>query len=607
MSLNTAIIPGSLVNSAPALVAEALRSLVSDNMNDQARQVFKRYRQVQPESYDLVMLYADILLNADQLDEAEILLEEELRKNPDRFELLFRIARLDENRGEYINAYDLYRQAEMLAATAEQKKEANAALLSIRGNIRSEVTFKPDSYTVMLSGNKRPLNMQYNFERLMKRRDLLKAILMSIDPAADTVLEIECDGGIIARNLHAHGFSAEGTSADLTDLLLTMGLEYVNMLINVDDSNPNYHNMAINQKSIQSLGRSDVILFLPVGMSWFEGKNKADVYQILREIAAKAGSQFFFYLPPEWIHNNALDSNLKLLKCRLANSPDTIEPLVCFENSDGGILYLVDHRQKCGKSGRSTVLPHGLEVISNRSNIFAVDTAKCRSLNGFGFTHESWNHFRATLEEISLNPGQPYKDSTLKRFYDLFQPRNRQEHLFGKEVTNLYPLDQGWTLHPWLASGNRLINPGSSPVTRVNGNHHYGPNSEAFGKAEYERLKITFDLISKNGYLPEIFPDGYVRGFFLKDGGDYRFIVLEGQHRMATIGLLAIPVIKARFKPGFDLVVDLEDIENWPQVKNGLYSVALAEKVFRYYFEEDGRRKAQMLGLLEATNALTGQ
>ena len=67
---------------------------------------------------------------------------------------------------------------------------------------------------------------------------------------------------------------------------------------------------------------------------------------------------------------------------------------------------------------------------------------------------------------------------------------------------------------------------------------------------------------------------------------------------MAATGLLGYEVIKARFNQEFLPVVDIAELESWPQVKSGLYEKKVAEKVFYYYFEENGPKKAKALGLL---------
>jgi tetratricopeptide (TPR) repeat protein len=607
MSFNTAIIPGSLVNSEPAIVAEALRSLVQDNMTDQARQVFYRYRQAREDDRELALLYADILLKAGELAEAESLLERELQKNPDHFALLFRIGRLDEMRGAYINAHDLFRRAELLAVGVDEKREVQQALERVKDKIRSEVIFKPDTFLIKLEGNLNPLNLQYQMPQLIRRRELLEALLTEIDPRAKSILEIECDAGVVTRNLAVHGFKVEGTAAEMADLVLSMGFEYVEMLRKAGNLSPDYRCIDFDTVAAGRLDKYDIILVLPTRLNWYRERGAAGAAAVFKQLVARSKRQLFFYLPANSDHREETAAIAESLLAEFALCPGLFaEPVLCFENSAGDQLYRINQRQ-AGEGDRSKILPFGLAAVGSRSTVLEVEVDRCRSLNGFAFTGSGWNHFTALLEEILSKPNLAYEDSILKLFFDRFQPESRQAQLYGATAEKLPPLDRGFTLLPWVDTKNRRFNPVESPVLHTGGNPHYGPNSIEFGNHVCKRLLANYTLLKQYGYLPEIFPDGYIQGYLLKDGSDYRFYVNEGQHRMAAVGLLGLKTIKARFNPDFLPVVDLKNIKQWPQVRRGLYSEAVAAKVFHYYFEEDGRRKAQMLGLLEATNALPGQ
>ena len=67
---------------------------------------------------------------------------------------------------------------------------------------------------------------------------------------------------------------------------------------------------------------------------------------------------------------------------------------------------------------------------------------------------------------------------------------------------------------------------------------------------------------------------------------DYRFVVTEGQHRMACLAALGYDRIRCRFsgEAHYPQVVALEDSKNWPQVSNGVYSRSLGTKVFYRFF-----------------------
>jgi len=596
LAYNTAIYHRKVEEQAPEVVARTLQSLIRENLVSEARQVYIDYARRRPDNPGIAMLYADVLINAGELAEAERVLEGELKKNTGYYPLLFRVARLDEERGQNLNAFDLYRQAEAQAETAEQKREVRAALARVKKNIHSEVFFRTNSYTIKLEGNPAPLNLQYNLGQLIKRKHLLDAILGNLDERAKSVLEIECDAGIISRNLAAHGFKVQGQAAEMSDLLLAMGFDYVEMVRSAEFPTPDYYCLDIDETTLDHLEKMDVIMVLPPRPAWYKKRGASRSAKLLKMLFNKTKRQLFFYIPPDPKKTGGQALERKILAALNGDRGISAAPVPCFADDQEGQLYRIDQKQAVS-GGIAKNLPAGLMVQSSRSSIFEIALEYCRSLNGFGYGSGGWNHFTAVLEEMLNSPGFRYSGSVLERFYEYYQPANRKEQLFGAENASLAPLNRGWTILPWVKTKNRLVNPAESPVLRLGGNPHYGPNSKQFGEQECKKLMTSYTLIKKFGYLPEIYPDGYIQGYFLKDGPDYRFQVNEGQHRMAVLGLLGYKTVKAKFNPEFMPVVDLKNIAQWPQVKSGLYTKELAEKVFRYYFEEDGRRKAKDLGL----------
>ncbi len=599
MTYNTAIIPGSIDQQSPEVVAEALRSLVDDNLTAEAREVFKRYNNMQPKNQHLVAIYADILIKSGRLAEAERLLESEIDEQGELFSLLLRLGQIDEAHGQNLNAFDLYQRCEELAGSVEEKQQAEVMVIRVKSKIKNELYFKSGAYLVVLEGNQKPLKLQYDLGSLKQRKDLLDVLLSEIDPRSKSILEVECDAGIIIRNLAGHGFKTDGTASDMTSVLLAIGYDYVERLRKKDINAPGYYNYEFSPRRANALDKRDVIMVLPKSKQYYEDKGEEGAAALLVSLAARAKRQLFFYIPPGPVNLAECELSRGVLKRLKEDQSLPSKPVLCFEGGDGGRLYRINQRQ-ASAGDRARLLPTALTVQDSRSSIFEVEVDKCRSLNGFSFAKTGWNHFTAVLKESLADPKLTYEKSTLKKFYDRFQPANRQEHFFGSSGPGNYiePLDRGWTLLPWAETKNRTVNPNKSPTLQSGGNPHYGPNSDEFGIEQARRLVTTYALIKENGYLPEIFPDGYVQGYLLKDGDDYRFYVNEGQHRMAAIGLLGYKTIKVKFNPDFIPVVDIKQIKDCPQVRRGLYSKETAEKVFRYYFEEDGRRKARELGLL---------
>ncbi len=577
---------------------KVIEALKQGSSRTEARQLLDSTISSNRHNPELLAGIADLLLKAGEVGEAESLLEWGLKENPDSYHLLVNLGCLDEKRGQVISAYDLIQRAEFLAETGKQKKNVHYLLARVKSKIKSGYEYKEQAYRFRLKGNGKPITLDYDLNQLARRKVLFDVILSKIDPGAKTVYEIECDVGIIAKNLTDHGFKVEATSSEMSDIVLSMGFEYGEMLRKLGRPSPLYNQLDINLDTAASTIKKDVIMVMPALSRWYTDRDAGELIVLLKQLIARAKKQFFFYFPPQIATGSDKGLGDHILYALQGSGIKNTDPRLCSDNEGVGKLYCIELTHAEGKGNLSRVLPKGLKAAGSRSDIFEVEVEKCRSLNGFGFNANGWNHFNALLEQLSENQDLEYDKCILKTFYERFQPTNRQEHFFGLNSVDMPPLNKGWTIFPWMESTNRVLNPVKSPVSRPGGNHHYGPNSDDFGKREQRKLLQTKLLVERFGYLPEIFPDGYVLGYFLKDKDDYRFMVCEGQHRMAAVGALGCEEIKAKFAPDNIPVVDIAKIKQWPQVKQELYSLAVAEKVFYYFFEEDGRRKAKQLGLI---------
>jgi hypothetical protein len=199
--------------------------------------------------------------------------------------------------------------------------------------------------------------------------------------------------------------------------------------------------------------------------------------------------------------------------------------------------------------------------------------------------------------EIMKNPNITYEDSILKKYYSIFHPINTQEIFFGDSDHEIVPLNQGFVSMPWLKITTQILK--KRLETRRGGNHFFGPNTDEFGQLELKRLKRVFEQIKNNGYEPEIYPDGFVIGYMLQDKDDYRFIVSEGQHRMAVLAALGYKKILCKFHQQslYPKVVKYNNLTKWSGVKEKKYSKQNAQKLFNRFFELDGSERACKLGL----------
>lgn len=572
----------------------AIQELVRQGRLEEARRALQEYMREYPRDIDVFTLTGVILLLEDRLEEAERALLQGLEREPNHCDLLFNLGYLDEQRQEYVSALDLYKRAEVAAASREQEDDIARAVHRVSENIRGQTVFKEDGYVIALQGNSKPVVLQYNLPRLVARKELLDAVIRNLDAGTRSILEVECPQWLLPKNLSDLGFQVQAWAPELQTILQALAVEFQEKLRALGTPPPRYYVAALDAGNADRVPESDTILLLPRDQGWYQERGLEAAGRILAALARRARRQLFFLVPGGEAAEDGKGDLPPELQGELA--PGRF-PQTCWTGPDGSRLLRLDTVAGLDPDPEA-IIPSGLEAARGRAPVFEVEVARCRDLNGWAYTGKGWNHFVALLRQLEEQPDLEYRDSVLRDFYRRFTPGNRQEQLFPEEERELPPLSQGWTLHPWVDSRGVMTNPRESPTTRPGGNHHYGPNSDEFGEREFKQIKQTFRLIQQYGYQPEVFPDGHIQGHFLRKGGDYRFLVNEGQHRMAAVAALGYRVIRCKHNPRFDRVVDFKQLVRWPQVKSGLYSRQLAERVFRHYFESDGRRQAERLGML---------
>lgn len=246
-------------------------------------------------------------------------------------------------------------------------------------------------------------------------------------------------------------------------------------------------------------------------------------------------------------------------------------------------------------------------VYSQKDVIFEVPVEKCVANYQFSFGPRGWHPFVKTLRQWAGDSSLTYADSLLFRYYEEHRPR-RLWDVFFERAGEDDPLhesglktvcaDAYLAPNPWEERLNRIR--GEGPFNSSHGVQVHGPVSTAKGEWEFLRLVGVYRSIQSKGYRPTSDSDGEIRGYFLRMGGDYRFFVRAGLHRMAALAALDYARVRVKFKANFPRAVDLADIEHWPLVRNGFIEKPVATRIFCRYFTDDGTGKAQNLGLLSS-------
>ena len=106
----------------------------------------------------------------------------------------------------------------------------------------------------------------------------------------------------------------------------------------------------------------------------------------------------------------------------------------------------------------------------------------------------------------------------------------------------------------------------------------------------FQKIKNIIKNVIEFGYLPT--SQDILKGYFLKKGFEYRFIVLQGCHRLASLKAFHTKnPLKFKYIPvTFDLfrsdmkIASKENMKSWPAVKSGSINLLDAQEIIDSYF-----------------------
>ena len=205
---------------------------------------------------------------------------------------------------------------------------------------------------------------------------------------------------------------------------------------------------------------------------------------------------------------------------------------------------------------------------------FQIPIEKVVTIFGYHFNNGS-NHIKETLEAYDKNPHISYRETPLYSFLKDFSPTYLKDYIKGVEC-DLPIFD-----FPW----GELI----SGMTNKNMSHSRfcGPSTDEFIQEEYNRIIHLYHKLKKEGYKPKSVPGGTSAGTFMIDNDwKYRFIVLQGNHRVPILQHLGYKYLCVSIYPFYIRpYVLFKSLQSWENVKNDKCSVRDAETVFNFYFK----------------------
>jgi len=559
---------------------EQIIQFFEQDMLDVANTLMEQYTKLAPNYFERYSLEAMLRVGEGNLEGAKTILKEGITEHPLNFDLLYNLGFVYEQKEAILESYQLYMKARYVAEHPDEKTDVAEALKRLVPKMDGSVASEEGKISTILRAGEITMKVSSKMDDLLKRKELLRAIETKIDRDYTTVLEIGFLDGIISKNLNYFGYKVTGVDPVNQNVLNVIAREWHDNLLGAEQDVAKFYSEPINLEWVERTPEFDVVIAVNGNNLETFSSDGEDQVEILVALLEKAQKQLILRVAPE-------QSGTEFLK-------DELVRLVEQQGYELEVIYTGQNKndenfEVCLVNKVPNLkpfsVPKGVGIVGSKSTIFEVKLSKCLDLYGSAYLDDA-HHFTEVLKQYEENNELEYNDSVLKAYYDQFQPKNLEEALFI-EKDRAPILNKGWIGYPWFWNKQmKVIFNKEHNETRPGGIHHFGPNTEEFGAGELKRLIPLYKIFKEQGYQPELFFDGYISGHFLIKGDDYRFIVTEGQHRVACLAALGYDTIRCRFssEPQYPKVVRWQDVKKWPQVANGVYSRNLALRIFERFF-----------------------
>lgn len=221
---------------------------------------------------------------------------------------------------------------------------------------------------------------------------------------------------------------------------------------------------------------------------------------------------------------------------------------------------------------------HNIEMP--KTDYFFVKSSYCLSSAAKYITHGNEPLYKTALELIK-NKKIDFKDSYIFKHYQNFKPRYYGELINLRKENKFYKLPVNYIFKPWA-----FTKPQSNILSGI-----YGPQDISIAEMRFYKIRNLILNILEKGYIPSY--SNLVSGYLFKRKSEYRFIVLQGWHRLAVLQALNknnpstfnfIPVKYDLHRINLKQAEFIEP-ENWPAVSAGHISLLDALEIANKFFD----------------------
>ncbi len=219
-----------------------------------------------------------------------------------------------------------------------------------------------------------------------------------------------------------------------------------------------------------------------------------------------------------------------------------------------------------------------IRFLSKKKFQKSISPSEAVTIFGENFSKHG-NHFIINfLNEYSLNNKIDYIESSLGKFHKQFCPKTTEEALGVSTKGNGLRLFN----YPWGVFGRQRSIKRKDPRN----SRFCGPSTEKFIIDEAKSIIKLYVKIKKDGYQPTKYPNSFIQGvWMIKKNGEKRFVVLQGNHRMAVLSYLGYKSIDVRCDMFPNKYIKEKDLNSWVNVKLNNVSSEKALEIFNSFFK----------------------
>ena len=226
---------------------------------------------------------------------------------------------------------------------------------------------------------------------------------------------------------------------------------------------------------------------------------------------------------------------------------------------------------------------------------FILPTSRLMNIHGYSAEPGGFFPLAATVRSLAAEPGLTYAQSPLAHVHRLIQPKTAMEAMLNPgdlPMEALATLPAAYLPEIWILSPKDLRT-SLDRSRRPDRSAHMGPVSDELGERELQALRSLATSIAKDGYQAD--RARTIEGYFIAaDDERWRFVLTDGQHRLAVLIAMGTTEVRVRVWNG-PAAVHLDHLDRWIRPR-GIYSRDTAERLVELLLDRKGNQRMESRG-----------